>query len=277
MKYSKDLFIDNVNYLVKYGYEPEVTIKTQDNEFFIIAHAEFVDLGYDLDKMVRLSNIEDVFSYVNFDDVIEITGDIDYEFPILSQSVVSEGKLWMNGVSPKEEIKQYKKHSLIFRTVGSLFVVALLAYVTNTVLDSETFDKNVMIACSVFVGSIAIFMLLFTLFDIRRNNIIKRYYGTVSEEDREKAKELLEKFNIVDKNEYDFYDELRFDNNDAAIETVLKLLTKGKKVFFGLYTPIKDIEQELIVNKESKKYDDEEYNNYISELISLLENNLCDI
>ena len=26
MKYNKQLFIDNINYLVKYNYEPEITI-----------------------------------------------------------------------------------------------------------------------------------------------------------------------------------------------------------------------------------------------------------
>ena len=26
MKYNKQLFIDNINYLVKYDYEPEITI-----------------------------------------------------------------------------------------------------------------------------------------------------------------------------------------------------------------------------------------------------------
>ena len=118
-------------------------------------------------------------------------------------------------------------------------------------------------------------MIIFTMFDIRRNRIIKEYYGIVSEEDRQKAKSLLDRISVVDKNEYDFYDILRCDAEDVDISQMLKLLVKGKKIYIDLYKPTKTIEQEIINNKE--KYTDEEFNDFIFELVPLLENNLCDI
>ena len=37
MKYNKDLFINNVKYLISYDYEPEITIKLKDeSRVFII-------------------------------------------------------------------------------------------------------------------------------------------------------------------------------------------------------------------------------------------------
>ena len=61
------------------------------------------------------------------------------------------------------------------------------------------------------------------------------------------------------------------------VEQSLKLLIKGKKVYIGAYDPIKTIEQELLTNKTDNKYTDTEFNEYILELVKLLERNLCDI
>ena len=275
MKYSRDLFVDNVNYSTKYGYEPELTIKTKDSEFFVIAYANYVEISYESNEAVRLNKIEDIFDYIDFDDVIEITGDIDYTIPITSQSIVINGELWFNVVTTKAEIKKYKKQHATFRAIGIVSFLAVFIYFLITVLNCETFDINAIIACSVFIGSTVLFCILFTVFDIKRNKLISKYYGEVEQTDREKAYALLEKIYIVDKNEYDFYDILRCDTEDVVIPQILKLLVKGKKIHIDLYKPIKTIEQEIINNKE--KHTDEEFNDFIFELVKLLENNLCDI
>jgi hypothetical protein len=144
-------------------------------------------------------------------------------------------------------------------------------------LNCETFDTSAIIACSVFGGSIGIIMIFFSVFDIRRIKLLKKYYGTVSEEDKTIAKGLLENIKIVDNNEYDFFDLFHYDTDDLKVEQSLKLLIKGKKVYIGIYGPIKIIEQELLTNNADNKYSDIEFNNYIIELIKLLERNLCDI
>ncbi len=172
-------------------------------------------------------------------------------------------------------IKRYKKQHALFRSIGAISLVVVLIYFVVTILNSETFDTKAIIACSIFAGSTVVFMIMFTVFDTKRNNIIRKYYGEVSKADQEKAQGLLEKMSVVDKNEYDFFDVLHYDNEDVAISQAVKLLAKGKKIYIGLYQDIKSIEQEIITNKD--KYTDEEFNNFIFELVPLLENNCCDI
>ena len=172
-------------------------------------------------------------------------------------------------------IEKYKKQFSVFRSIGIIYMIVLLICFVITILNCSVFNLKAMIACSVFAVSIVVFMLFITIFDIKRNKIIKKYYGVVSEKDRQNAKSLLEKISVLDKNEHDFYDILRCDIEDSVTPQILKLLIKGKKVHIDLYKPIKIIEQEIINNKE--KYIDEEFNDFIFELVTLLESNLCDI
>ena len=172
-------------------------------------------------------------------------------------------------------IKKFKKRYAAFRTIGLIFALAIIIFVLVTVLTSESFDTSVIVACSIFVGYIVIFGILMTISDAKRNNIIHKYYGEVNETDIEKAKSLLGKMHIIDKNEYDFYDELYCDNEEVVISQALKLLAKGKKVHVDLYKTIKTIEQTIKDHKE--KFTDEGFNDFIFELALLLENNLCDI
>lgn len=68
-----------------------------------------------------------------------------------------------------------------------------------------------------------------------------------------------------------------YDTDDLMVKQALELIIKGKKVYIGIYEPIKIIEQELLTNNTNNKYNDIEFNNYIIELVKLLERNLCDI
>ena len=278
MKYNKDLFIDNVKYLTSYNYEPEITIKLKDdNSVFIIAYKDFTDITIGNDETIKLEKIEDVFNYIDFDSIVEIEGDIDFEFPVKVQSIVHNGDLWIDPVSPKQAISKYKKQIAVFSITYLIGILLVFAYFLITILNCETFDTSAIIACSVFGGSIGIIMIFFSIFDIRRSKLLKKYYGTVSEEDKAIAKGLLENIKIVDNNEYDFFDLFHYDTDDLMVKQSLKLLIKGKKVYIGAYDPIKTIEQELLTNNADNKYTDTEFNEYVLELVKLLERNLCDI
>jgi hypothetical protein len=278
MKYNKDLFINNVKYLTSYNYEPEITIRLKDDiSVFVIAYKDFVDITIGNDETIKLGKIEDVFNLIGFDSIVEIEGYIDFEFPVESQSIVVDGELWIDAVSPKQVINKYKKQHTVFRLIMIVYLMILLKYFIITISKCETFDISAIIACLVFVGSIGIIFGFFTLFDVKRNKLLKKYYGTVSEEDKSIAIELLDKIKVVDNNEYDFFDLFHYDTDDLMIEQSLKLLIKGKKVYIGTYNPIKTIEQELLTNNADNKYNDMEFNNYIFELVKLLERNLCDI
>jgi len=278
MKYNKDLFINNVKYLISYDYKPEITIKFKDDSsVFVIAYKDFIDITIGNDETIKLEKIEDVFNYIDFDSIVEIEGDIDFEFPVEVQSIVHNGDLWIDAVSPKQVINKYKKQIAVFSITYLIGFLLVFAYSLITILQCETFDTSAIIACSTFGGMTVLSMIFFTIYDIRRNKLLKKYYGTVSEEDKTIAKGLLENIKIVDNNEYDFFDLFHFDTDDLMVKQSLKLLIKGKKVYIGAYDPIKTIEQELITNNVDNKYNDIEFNNYIIELVKLLEQNLCDI
>ena len=278
MKYNKDLFINNVKYLISYDYEPEITIRLKDDSsVFIIAYKDFTEITIGNDETIKLEKIEDVFNYIDFDSIVEIEGDIDFEFPVKVQSIVHNGDLWIDAVSPKQVINKYKKQIAVFSITYLIGFLLVFAYFLITILNCETFDISAIIACSVFGGSIGIIMIFFSVFDIRRSKLLKKYYGTVSEEDKAIAKGLLENIKIVDNNEYDFFDLFHYDTDDLMVKQSLKLLIKGKKVYIGAYDPIKTMEQEIINNNADNKYNDIEFNNYIFELVKLLERNFCDI
>lgn len=277
MKYNKKLFIDNINYLVKYDYEPEITIILKnDKKIFVIAYKEWIDLTLPSDEVIKLSRIEELFNYIDINEVVEIYDAIDHRFPVETQSIIVDNELWIDGELPNDVFKKYKKHFSVYQCTMILYVIGLLIYVVATVLNANKFDLPVIIACSVFVISIILGMLGITLFEIKRKKIIKKYYGIVLEEDKLIAKHLLEEIDVLD-NEYDFYDKFKFDEEEVVVKQCLKLVVKGKKVYKGLSDIIFDINNEIKNNNIDNKYSDIKYNKYIENFCNLIERNNVDI
>ena len=277
MKYNKQLFIDNINYLVKYDCEPEITIiLISGEEYFLIAYKEFIDLTLPSDEVIKLSRIEELFNYIDMNDVTEIKDCIDHQFPIEVQSILADNKLWIDGELPKDVFKKYEKHFSIYKWIMVLSTIVLFAYTLITVSNATKFDLPVIIACSVFVFSVIINMSGIALFEKKRNEIIKKYYGIVLEEDKLIAKQLLEEIDVLD-NEYDFYDKFKFDEEEVVVKQCLKLVVKGKKVYKGLSDIIFDINNEIKNNNIDNKYSDIKYNKYIENFCNLIERNNVDI
>lgn len=277
MKYNKQLFIDNINYLVKYNYEPEITIILKnDKKIFLIAYKEWIDLTLPSDEVIKLSRIEELFNYIDINEVVEIYDDIDHRFPIATQSIIVDNELWIDGELPKDVFKKYEKHFSIYKWIIVLSTIVLFAYTLITVSNANKFDLPVIIACSVFVFSVIIIMSGITLFEKKRNEIIKKYYGIVLEEDKLIAKQLLEEIDVLD-NEYDFYDKFKFEEEKLVVKQCLKLVVKGKKVYKGLSDIIFDINNEIKNNNIDNKYSDIKYNKYIENFCNLIERNNVDI
>lgn len=277
MKYNQQLFINNINYLIKYDYEPEITIILKNEEkIFLIAYKEWIDLTLPSDEIIKLSRIEEIFNYIDMNEVVEIQDDIDHQFPIETQSIIFDDELWIDGELPKDVFKKYKKHFSIYECILILYVIGLLIYVVATVLNVDKFDLPVIIACSIFVISILIGMLGLTLFETKRKKIIKKYYGIVSEADKLIVKQLLEEIDVLD-NEYDFFDLFRFDEEYSVVKQCLNLIIKGKKVYRGLSNIIFDINNEIKNNNIDNKYNDIKYNKYIEDFCNLIERNNVDI
>ena len=278
MKYSKDLFLYNLKYLVSYDCEPEITFKLKNNNsVFIVAYKDYTDITVESNETIRIEKVEDLFNLIDFDSVTKIEGEINFEFPIETQSIVVDGVLWIDGTLPNQVISKFKRELFIFRTILLTALMIALACFLIVIPHNDNFGLDDIIMCSVLGVAALITLLFFTIYDIRRNRIIKKYYGSVSEEDKIIAKEFLDKIQVVDNNEYDFINLFHYDIDDLAVKQSLKSLIKGKKVNIGLYDPIKAVKYEIETNNIDDKYSDIEFNNYIFELISLLERNLCDI
>lgn len=116
MKYNKHLFINNINYLVKYDCEHEIIIILKNDEkIFLIAYKDWIDFTLPSNEEIRIENIEELFNYIDINEVVEIQDDIDHQFPIETQSIIVDNELWINGKLPKDVIKKYNKHFSIYQ------------------------------------------------------------------------------------------------------------------------------------------------------------------
>lgn len=98
MKYSPELFIKNIEYLVNYGYEPEIEITLHnDNRIFIIAYKEFVDYYDKNDNYQKFFSIREAVEKIDFTRVLSINdySNIDLSRPIEEQSMLIDGVLWI--------------------------------------------------------------------------------------------------------------------------------------------------------------------------------------
>ena len=169
-------------------------------------------------------------------------------------------------------IESFKKTDAIYKNVSSVAMLGAVLYFIISVLINDTFNTAVIISCVVFVVVAGLLFVFSVLLGKKRNKLIEEYYGTVSEEDKQKAISLLEKVNSVNKVYY-YYDGPNPRTIDLSLP--LKQIANGKKVFVGIYEPIKSLEQEMHLDKE--KHNDEESNKFIFELIALIEKNISEI
>ena len=127
LKYNKQLIIDNINYLIKYNYEPEITIILNNNqEIFLIVHKDLIDITLPNNESVKLSKIDDLFHYIDVIDIKNITGGIDFLFPIQKQSVIKDNELWIDALLPTDAFKKYNKQVWKFILFGTIYVILLI-------------------------------------------------------------------------------------------------------------------------------------------------------
>ena len=98
MKYLPELFIKNIEYLVKYGEEPEIEIIMKDSKkIFIIAYEDFIDFYDENDNYQKLDNIKQAVEKIDFANILDIIedGGMDLSRPIEEQSMLVDGKLFL--------------------------------------------------------------------------------------------------------------------------------------------------------------------------------------
>lgn len=104
MKYSPQLFITNIEYLVQYGCEPEIEIALQnDKKIFIIAYEEFIDFYDENGNYQKFCNMREATQKIDFAKIGSIEyGGIDFCRPIEEQSLVVDGVLYLTPQEKKQ-------------------------------------------------------------------------------------------------------------------------------------------------------------------------------
>ena len=98
LKYLPKLFIKNIEYLVKYGGEPEIeTIMKDGKKISIIAYEDFIDFYDENDNYQKLDNIKQAVEKIDFANILDIIEDsgMDLSRPIEEQSMLVDGELWL--------------------------------------------------------------------------------------------------------------------------------------------------------------------------------------
>ncbi len=98
INYSPERFIKNIEYLVKYGGEPEIEIIMKDDKkIFIIAYEDFIDFYDENDNYEKLDNIRQAVERIDFSNILDIIedGGMDLSRPIEEQSMLVDGKLYI--------------------------------------------------------------------------------------------------------------------------------------------------------------------------------------
>lgn len=123
MKYSPQLFIKNIKYLVQYGCEPEIELILQnDKKIFIIAYEDFIDFYDEKGNYQKLGNIQEVIQKIDFAKIGSIVeyGGIDFSRPIQEQSLLVDGVLYLTPQSTNaEQFSGEKEHLDDWRIKGN--------------------------------------------------------------------------------------------------------------------------------------------------------------
>lgn len=176
-----------------------------------------------------------------------------------------------------KQVERYKKIMFYFRLITVPLAILLLIGMLIVVLRNNDFGTDDLVAIIVF-GTFTLLMIgMFTFLDSYRYRIIKKQYGSVSEEDKTIAKDLLLRIDDLYQNEYEFLDHPQFQEYEESCKIILKQLIKGRKVYKGLFEPFVNA-QEIINNmeeKEREKYPT--YNNYLGKLVEITLRNQSDI
>lgn len=175
------------------------------------------------------------------------------------------------------EIENYKKRRKIFQICSCVSSIAVLIYLVAVLLSNNTFNIYCIIAVSVFGAYTLLILTMFAVFDLRRNFLVKKYFGKVSDQDKEISKSLLKKVDSVKKCSYSFLEESTYDLKTKVITPNLKRISKGYKVCIELTEVIFEIQLQIEISPEKNLEENIEFNNYFKELTMLFDRNKSDI
>jgi len=176
------------------------------------------------------------------------------------------------------EGKKFQKRKVIFQTVCAVISVAILIYFVIVVLNNPIFNTDCIIAVSVFFGTVSIICLGSILIERRERKLVEKHFGAVSEEDREKSKDLLGRVDVIRSGDYTFLtdDGFEFCGSKQEVKWIkhcLKWLAKGRKIEKNLISVYFDIQKELETSSDRDLESSVKLQSYFSELTELFGRN----
>lgn len=178
-----------------------------------------------------------------------------------------------------KEIERFLLLKRLFKIVVYVLWIALLVFTiiyTIVMLFVYKIRPNHVIFVDVISLLINLFLLLFVeiKFCKRRNDLVRKYRGVVTDEDKDKALELLNSIDLLQVHYFDLNNTGQLEKYESFIEQALNQIKNGVKVYNSEFESFKNgLKRDMQENKESI---DKAYTSYISEALELIERNLCD-
>lgn len=191
-----------------------------------------------------------------------------------------------------EELNKFKKTRKLFGLiVCGLSLPISAAFLFYIFFSNDKFGKLDAVVYGIYLCFIIAVLISFIVFDVKRTKLIRKYFGKVSAEDAELAKDLYkqaksfkDKFKIIDNtnamivdlenkkvNAIVEYNSLHYYKSYDAVRFVLRFVKLKRKINISWAENLKKLELFL------ERVDDYDFTNYINKLIPLLERNITEI
>lgn len=184
------------------------------------------------------------------------------------------------------ELEKFKKNRKLFRLiVCGLALPISAAFLFYLFFTNDNFNKLDAIIYGIYLAFIVAVLIGFTIFDVKRTKLVKKYFGVVSNEDKELANKLLKladvfklEFEQVDEKQV-FYmkkgteiadNEHGFTSKDA-VKGALQILARKHKVNAIMVNNLNLLERHL------DEIGNEQFVGYIKNVLALLNRNITEI
>ena len=272
MKYNKDVFIHNLEYLVEHDLTPELTlIDKLGKKYHVRAHKTHCDLWNDYEK-IRVQDATELTKHVRIRDIVKIESDIDFRFGVEFQTTLFNDELTFAPLQNTDQLEIAQK-SIAKATGWTVFIYVLtilfifaLAFVSEFLPHLEWLPILIVFPVAGMTGTI--FILIFT-----QNQWAKKLH-TINEVDKETAKALLKQVKIVRKSKYKFATVSY--NSKEGVESVfsnsLYQISRGTPIAYFAYLNIVKATKEIATSPSI--FCNQEVNDFILQVEELARNNM---
>ena len=277
MKYNKNVFIHNLEYLVEHGLTPELTlIDKMSKKYHVRAEKTHCDLVVDQQE-IRVRLIEDLFKHFKLFNIVKIESEIDFSYGVEFQSVLFGNELMITSIENEDVIKQAKV------SIGKITPVMGVGIILSTIIffsfavwaDAQPNVDWLYITLFCFAPTLNISGLAI-LFNSIQNKWAKKLHS-VNLADKETAKALLKKVKLIRKAKYSFSN-VSYNHKEgvsSVFHNALSKISRGIPVLYLGYLNLLNAKKEI--ENFPDLYMNQEANAFVFEVVELLQNNMVAI